>query len=73
MSLTSVGSLRLVISRVAGSWAILPRTLAGGKRRHVHPLHGGGALSTSRSRPVVHLLPVPITIVTYKQEEAPPQ
>lgn len=67
--LTSVSSRGLPLSVVSGSRPVLPRTLPGRQRRHVHALQGGGALATGRRRPIMHLLTVPVAVVTYRQED----
>lgn len=49
---------------VSGPGPILPRTFPGGQRRHVHALHGRGPFSPGRGRAIMHLLTVPVGIVT---------
>ena len=62
--LTSVSTRWVHVSVVPGPGPILPGPFPGGQRGHVHALHGGGTFSPGGGRPVVHLLIVPVAIVT---------
>lgn len=62
--LTSVSTGGVHVSVVSGPGPILPRTFPGGQRRHVHALHGRGPFSPGGGRAIMHLLTVPVGIVT---------
>lgn len=62
--LTSVSTGGVHVSVVPGSGPILPRAFPGGQGGHVHALHGRGTLSPGGGRPIMHLLVVPVTIMT---------
>lgn len=62
--LTSVSTGGVHVSVVPSSGPILPRAFPGGQGGHVHALHGRGTFSPGGGRPIMHLLVVPVTIMT---------